>query len=94
METCIVKTGFGYIIDSIGHILYKAELPAGEHPLKDGYEYHEVDDKAALDAIVVYLTRDPADFVKQTNEAMIQEKMRQMAIASLVTEGKLSQDYK
>ncbi len=80
MGTCVVKTGFGYIADSAGHIICKAELPIGEHPLEDGYEYHEVEDKAAIEKVEIFL--DPIDFVKQTNEAMIQEKMRQTAIAA------------
>jgi len=47
-----VTTCFGYFLKD-GKITDKYTLPVGEHPLV-GYEYVEVADQAALDAIEIY----------------------------------------
>ncbi|MBW8035867.1 MAG: hypothetical protein FVQ79_09605 [Planctomycetes bacterium] len=91
MKTFIVKTGFGYYEDAAGRIFSKAELPAGDHNLRDGLEYIEVADKAALDALDVYV--DPADIEKRDNENKIQKRMREIAIDQLKAEGGLPADY-
>jgi len=82
-----VVTGFGYIKDDKGNIVTKAQLPAGEHPLKVGFEYVEVADLAALAAVVLY--RDSAEAKTKNDEKLIQQKMRQLAVDALKAEGKL-----
>jgi len=74
----IVKTGYGYFKDKDGHIVAKAELPKGKHPLKEGYTYHEVATKEELDAIEVY---EPP--IVETEEEMQRKLLRQSAIAKL-----------
>lgn len=91
MQTIEVKTGFGYIRDSQGHIISKAELPEGTHPLKNGFTYVEVVDKAALDAIEVWI--DPAITLKAENERKITAKARAIAIAECIKDGDLPPDY-
>ena len=91
MQTIDVKTGFGYYTDAQGHITDKAELPAGRHNLIDGYTYVEVDDKAALDAVVIYV--DPAVTEKAENDRKIAAKSRALAIAECIKDGDLPPDY-
>lgn len=50
-----VKTGYGYFVElSTEHIVCKYELPLGKHPLKEGYRYIEVKDKAELNTVEVW----------------------------------------
>jgi hypothetical protein len=91
MQTIEVKTGFGYYRDAQGHIISKAELPEGTHPLKNGFTYVEVADKAALDAIVIYV--DPAEIIRQENDGKITAKSRAIAIAQCIKDGDLPPDY-
>lgn len=53
----LVTTGFGYFTKD-GVIVGKYEFPAGEHKIKEGYEFIEVADKAALDEIVIAETQE------------------------------------
>lgn len=91
MQKMIVKTSFGYIKDAAGHIISKAQLPAGEHPLKDGFDYIEVNSQAELDAIEIY--RDPKEIQKAINEKKISVKIRQTAIDELKAAGELPADF-
>ena len=91
MQNMKVNTGFGYIKDAVGEIVAKCELPAGDHKLKDGFEFVEVADQAALDAVEVYV--DPAEIVKSDNEKKITQRIRKIAIDQLKAEGKLPADY-
>jgi len=91
MQTITVITGFGYLMDSQGHIHSKAELPPGSHPMKDGFSYTEVADSAALELISIY--QDPADIAQAQNEKKIQTEIRRQAIESLKTTGDLPPDY-
>jgi hypothetical protein len=91
MNSCTVTTGFGYFLDAQGHIVSKAELPKGEHPLREGFTYIEVVDKASLDAIEIYV--DPAEIEASKNERKIQNKTRAMAIAELKASGDLPDDF-
>jgi len=86
-----IKTGFGYFIESAsGKIISKAELPPGDHSIKPGYDYVEVNTTAELDAVEIY--QEP-ETQNQKNEKLIQQKMTEMtrsaAIAALQAEGKL-----
>jgi len=92
MQTITVKTGFGYYVDGQGHKVSKAELPEGEHPLMDGFIYVEVINKAALDAIKLYI--DPAVSEKTETERKIAAKTRAIAIAELIKAGELPPDFK
>ena len=91
MQTIEVKTGFGYYRDAQGRPIAKAELPKGTHPLKNGFTYVEVADKAALDAIEIYV--DPAITLKAQNERKIAAKARAIAIAECIKDGDLPPDY-
>jgi hypothetical protein len=86
-----VITGFGYIKDDKGNIIAKAQLPAGEHTMKAGFEYVEVADSAALEAVAIY--KDPAVIQQGQNEKLIQDKIRQTAIDALKSEHALPADY-
>lgn len=92
MQTMEVKTGFGYFVDTQGHKLSNYELPAGEHPLKDGFDYVECANKEALDAIVLWV--DPAVIEKAENERKIHAKARAISIAELIKDGELPVDFK
>lgn len=91
MQTIAVITGFGFIRDAQGHIISKAELPPGDHPLKDGFTYTEVADAAALGQINIY--QDPAEIAQAENEKKIQTKIRSTAIEALKATGDLPADY-
>jgi len=85
-----VKTGYGYFKDLKEHIITKAELPLGRHPIKDGYTYVEVDDKNALASIKVY--KRPLS-AKEVREQKIVREMgkitRATAIQSLLDKGEI-----
>ncbi len=87
----IVNTGFGYIKDAEGHIVCKAQLPAGEHPVRDGFTYHEVLSQESLDAIQTY--RDPKEIEAALVEAKIQAEIRKIAIDTLKAVGELPADF-
>jgi len=91
MQTIQVTTGFGYFVDSAGHKIAKAELPPGEHPLRDNFTYVEVATKQALDAVELYIESPTPE---QQSEKLIADKTRQLAVAALVAEGKLPGDSK
>jgi hypothetical protein len=89
MKTIKVTTGFGYFTKN-GKIDSKAELPKGEHPAGDEYEYHEVKNKTELDKVKVY--QEPPTKEEQ-EQIMIadkkQEILERQARAELIEEGKL-----
>jgi len=85
MKSILVKTGYGYFEDAVGNIVGKAELPIGYHKATKGYSYIEVADKAELDAIQVH--QDPADVLAAQQNKRIADKLRQLAIDSLVSDG-------
>jgi len=89
MKKMIVNTNFGYIKDSEDKIVCKCKLPKGEHPLKDGYIYTEVNTIEELDNIEVYAA-------PKSNEVLLEEKIRAeirlLAIESLRTKGKITED--
>lgn len=91
MKIIKVNTGFGYYVDQAGHKIAKAELPIGEHPLRDGFIYVEVANKPALDAIDLWI--DPADIELQNNEAKITARTRKISVDQLIAEGQLSVGY-
>jgi len=92
MKKFTVNTGYGYFVDKQGHKTLKAELPVGEHDLKDDFTYVEVWDKAALDLIQLYIDPIQADIDK--NESEINKRVRDNAIAELINEGKIPPNYK
>ena len=79
-----VITGFGYLTNSEGNITDKYLLPAGDHPLKDGYTQTEVADQAALDLVELYQEPMTED---QALEILIDKKKRDIALDALKTEG-------
>lgn len=50
----IVKTQFGYLTDSDGHIVGKCNYNVGEAQIRDDYTYTEVANQNALDAISIF----------------------------------------
>jgi hypothetical protein len=85
-----VITGFGYFKDSEEHIVAKAMLPPGSHPMLYTYTYVEVADQAALDLVEVYV---PALTQNEQYEALIPPRVRALAIASLIADELLPENY-
>jgi len=55
-----VNTGYGYLTDSNGHIVAKAEYPVGKPVnITNGDTYTEVPDQASLDKIKVSIAEIP-----------------------------------
>ena len=79
-----VNTGYGYFTKD-GKIIAKYDLPIGEHPLKDGYGFVEVNSISALSSVVV--DQEPKDAETLHNEE-IQKELIAMAEASLKSKGK------
>ncbi len=90
MKTITVVSGFGYFTNADEHIIAKAVLPKGKHPLDDAYDYVEVADQAALEGIEVY--KEPHTPAR-INEEKIQAKIRSMAIESLKAAGELPLNF-
>ena len=86
-----VETGYGYFLDSNGDYVCNAMLPAGNHPIKDGYSYVEVSTKEDLDNIAEPVIEPTQE---QIYKSKISDKMQQMAIAELKKDGELPPDYK
>ena len=85
-----IITGFGYIKDSEDHIVSKYELSKGDHPLTLGYSYVEVANKAALNAIQIYVKPKTADEIREGKIAVeIYALARAQAIQSLEDKGEL-----
>jgi len=85
-----VQTGYGYFKDSEGHIIAKALLPEGTHPIKDGYTYHEVNTQKVLNKIKVW---QPPLTQEEAYKKKISKKMRKLAIQALKDEGELPPNY-
>jgi hypothetical protein len=87
----ICTTGFGYLTKD-GKITDKYELPLGEHPLKEGYDFVEVEDQAALDAVEIYVEPVSEEVhAAQETEILIQKKTRDLSIQALKSEGSLDE---
>jgi len=91
MQTITVKTGYGYFRDRGECIVGKAQLPAGDHPMRDGYSYTEVAGKAELDLIEVW--QDPNETKVDLERQIIRARVRQIAIADLIATGDLPAGY-
>ncbi len=91
MQKITVKTGFGYFKDQSDHVIGYAKLPPGDHPMLEGYTYHEVNSQAELDALEIY--QDPQEVERAINEKKITDKVRANAIALLKAAGQLPGDY-
>ena len=94
MQTIQVKTGYGYLEDATGNIISKCELPAGNHPLRDGYTYKEVKTKAALDKIKPWIHPDivrERKIAEEISRVKLEEynQDRQDAIDRLTSAGEL-----
>jgi hypothetical protein len=86
MTSFTVKTGFGYFVDAENNIVAKCELQPGEHPLKKGYQYVEVESKEALETVKVSaLPLSEAEI----REQKIQAEIRKMAEERLIARGEL-----
>lgn len=91
MQEIETVTGLGYFKDQAGRIISKADLPPGKHIVKDGFVFIEVGNRDELDHVEIY--KDPADILQQSQDAMIAEKTRELAIIELKKEGKLPPDF-
>ena len=85
------KTGLGYYKDQDDHIIAKYDLPPGQHILKEGLIFIEVNNREELDHIEIY--REPSEVQRQGYVSMISKRARQIAIEQLKAEGKLPPDY-
>lgn len=69
-----VKTGYGFIKDLSGNIVSKCRLSPGLYPLKNGYEYFEVNSIGELNAIQIYVEPtkppDPSIAKKQKEDLL------------------------
>jgi len=85
----------GYIKDKNGHIVVKFDLPKGKHKiyLKEGEEFIEVGNRVSLSKKEVYHPHIAVS-AGDKKEALIQERMRELAIKELKEEGKLPKNYK
>lgn len=92
MKTITVKTGFGYFRDGSGHIVSKAQLPAGDHPMQEDFTYTELANQVSLDALEIW--QDPAEIIKQDYEKKIAGKVRADAVSALIGTGELPPGYK
>ncbi len=88
MQTITLKKGCGYLKDEQGNVKELFSSTAGRiKRIPDGWSVVEVDGERDLEPIVLPVS------VKKTQEALIQEKMRAMAVTELKKEGKLPEDY-
>jgi len=81
-----VKTGFGYLKDAQGNITDKCELRPGKHTIREGFTFHEVATRAALNAVQVH---QPPEDHERAKEKKIVAEMRRLAIESLKARGEL-----
>lgn len=82
----VTNTGYGYKREiATGKIICKVDLPKGEHGIADGQEFVEVASRSALDAVII-----DRPVPAKTLDAKINDKLREIAIAQLTTEGKLT----
>lgn len=91
MKKITVTTGFGYYKNQGDRVIGKAELPPGDHPLVDGFTYHEVNSQAELDAIAIW--QDPAEIARAANNKKIGDYIRQKAINEMISIGDLPPSY-
>ena len=90
MKLIDVKTGFGYIVDkTTGFIREKVKLEIRKHSVDDNIDYIEVADQNALDAVIV----DPSFVIKQDIDLKILKRMRELAIADLISNSEIPADY-
>lgn len=89
MKTIKLTTGFGYIKDSNNKIISKYELPRGDHPISDEFEFVELPDKAAMDAVIIEPSEPEPQTAEQIREDKIQAEIRAMAIERLEARGEL-----
>jgi hypothetical protein len=80
-----VNTGYGYFTKD-GKIIAKYDLPIGEHPLKDGYGFVEVNSLSALDSVVV--DEEPLS-AEELHKIEINKELTAMAEASLKAKEKV-----
>ena len=90
MKTADVKTGFGYFTDKDGHIISKAELPIGEHPYKDKFNYTEVATEQDLNNITIF---KPEPTEQKVNENRIKNMVQKLAITECKNQGLIPADY-
>lgn len=91
MQKFTTKTGFGYLENQNGHITDKCDLPPGEHLLKDGFLFIEVNNREELDQVIIY--QDPAEIEKMENRDKVDSEIRRAAIETLIQSGELPPDY-
>lgn len=95
MQTIRVITGFGFYRNAQGRIVGKAQLPAGDHDIADGYVYTEVANQEALDLIEIYY--DVTVVQRRASEAKItawiDAWLRTLAIQDLKNKGELPAGY-
>jgi hypothetical protein len=73
----VVKTGYGYIQDSNGHIVSRCELPKGEHPLKDGYSYIEVQSRSELENVTLWIPPPTVEELERQKQEQLDTLDRQ-----------------
>lgn len=92
MRLARVNTGYCYLRDIATGSIVKAILPAGFHPVADGWELVEVLDRAGLDAI-----QDNPPVIEETEDQkvrrLIQAELEKLALERLKAAGKVRNDY-
>ena len=89
MKKIISTTGYGYIKDSSKNIIAKCELPEGEHPIDNEFEFVELPDRATMDAIIITVPDPEPQTHEQIREGKIQIEIRAMAIERLEARGEI-----
>jgi hypothetical protein len=84
MNTFTTVSGTGYITDMDGNIITICDLRPGKHPLKDGFKFTEVKNKAQLQNIDIPVS-EPS--IEHQKEIKIQNELREMAIERLSAKG-------
>ena len=93
--TIDVATGFGYFKDADNHVVCRARLPQGTHPIKDGCTYTEVASQQEMEAIEIYVVpKTLTELNEDKIRARIASTERAAAITALKASGDLPQNYK
>ncbi len=79
--TYSVNTGYGYLTDSSGHVVARAQYPLGKVSISDGYAYVEVADETTMKAVKIYQAP-----VSSQDAFRVDVFVQQLALTNLMTD--------